>query len=471
MAAELVSPPGIDDRRRVRHSRDVTSTLPGRRLASGARFLLLTGLVLGARAGLSPAAAASEPVQLAPPLAAPQDTTPAADVARVKDASWRLCRVRTTVLLNMPDRSLKVVTDERLLALGESIDIERDIPMTSGSLAALVRLHLRIRASLARNPGVIYHVTTDAMLASAVGFESSEVGESQIRHAMLDVTGPGTRLHEVYVSPQLKARLIVALEAEPVFGREAENQLDLLTRPVSKIHRFKVEAFLKEREHLSPIDQMTIAALEGQDAVFALSRFTAASVAKDERRLGTASVATVTRSSPSGFEKDHVVRGTHANVSSVDLTSSQPDDSFMSEHRVVPSSDGPKVKRTLRIPNKKMSKKKREEIVALQQVQAVQDLALERSKTLPSGDAVPEGFDRTWFELHITPLHVTSSMIQAELHITGRLKLPREDAISTITTTVVEQLPIGEAFDIAVSELVHDTASDYDYLVRITPEP
>jgi hypothetical protein len=62
-------------------------------------------------------------------------------------------------------------------------------------------------------------------------------------------------------------------------------------------------------------------------------------------------------------------------------------------------------------------------------------------------------------------------MVQVELRVEGRLTLPREDLPSTIAFKVIEHLPRGQAFEIAVSELVHHRASDYDYIIRITPEP
>ena len=430
-------------------------------------------LCLGLLALLAAAAASAEPIQLAPALTRADDA-PAAmpDVATIEEHAWKLCRVHTTVLLNMPERSIKVVSDERLLALGEALDIEKEVPMTSGTMAALVRFRVRLRASVAKTPGVIYHVTTEALLASAVGFESDEVGRSQIRHAMLDISGPGTKLHEAYVSPELSARLVVAVEAEPVLGREEPTIQELVAPPSSEIRHFRVEAFLKERDVLSPIDQMTLAALDGQSAVFALSRFNAENVAaKDDRPLGDVTIGTVRRAQVTGFEKDHVVTERPAERSDAQLTSSQPDQDFLAEHAVTPTSDGPAATHSITRKNPKLSKKKREKIVAQQQIQAVRDFAIERSKTLPSGEDVPEGFDRYWFEVRLTPLNVTRSMMQVELRVEGRLKLPHEELPSTIAMNVVEQMPRGDTFELAVSELVHDHASDYDYIIRITPEP
>lgn len=459
---------GIDDPACLLHS-PLVPVPPARRRRERPRPRLAAAGGLIALLAVAPAEA-GEPVRLAPAL--PRTEQPAAPPpeAVIREESWRLCKVRTTVLLNMPERSVKVAHDERLLALGESVDLERDVPITSGSLAALVRFRVRVRAALARSPGAIYHVTTEALLASAVGYDSDEVGQSQIRHAMLDINGPGARLHEAYVSPELRARLVVAVEAEPVLGRAEPDPMQLLSPQAAEIHRFKVEAFLKEGEVLAPIDQMTLAALEGQDAVYAMSRFSAEPVAAKERPLGSASVADVDFVEGSGFEKDHVVPRT-APVRAPVRDSPQPDSSFIDEHAVEPHRDGPQGNHVIKGKNPKLSKKKRAKIIEQQQIQAVRDFAIERSKTLPSGDAVPEGFDRTWFEVHVTPLHVTPSVVQAELRIEGRLKLPREEAITTIATKVIEHLPRGESFEIAVSELVRERASDYDYVIRITPEP
>jgi hypothetical protein len=393
--------------------------------------------------------------------------------AVVQEESWRLCRVRTKVLLNMPDRSTVVLDDQRLLALGEFLDVARDVPITWGERAAIVRIRVRVRASVAKSPGVLYMVTTEAELASAIGFESNEVGREQVRHAILDVSGPGARMQEAFVSPEIQARLIVALAAEPVFGRAEPTTQDLLRPPPMDIHKFKVEALLKEGETLTVLDQADLSALSGHEAVYSMSQFAAEASPEDPvlklgARLRVVEPRTVP---PSGFEKTHSVEQVPAQRDYLIDHGWNPDSGFMAEHELlVDKSDDPR-SFTIKSKNNKISKKKREKLVAQQQIQAVRDWAVERSKTLPSGDAVPEGFGRESLTLRITPLHATASTLQVELRIEGHVRLPQEDALTPLATTILEHLPRGEPFDIAVSELVNDSASDYDYILRITPEP
>ena len=413
-------------------------------------------------------------IQLAPAMPAVADDAqaPPADSV-VEERAWRLCRVRTKVLLNMPDRSTVVLDDQRLLALGEFLDVSRDVPITWETRAAIIRLRVRVRASVAKSPGVLYMVTTEAELASAIGFESNEIGREQVRHAIVDVSGPGAKMQEAYVSPEIQARLIVAIAADPVFGREEPTTLDLVRPPPVDIHHFKVEALLKEGETLTPLDEAALSALAGHEAVYSMARFAAdQATVHPALKLGSSVRLVEPRKvSPSGFEKTHEVEQRPAGREYLIDHGWDPDSGFMAEHELlVDKSDDPR-SFTIKGKNNKISKKKREKLVAQQQIQAVREWAIERSKTLPSGEAVPEGFGRESLTLRITPLHATASTLQVELRIEGHVRLPGEDALTAIATDVLEHLPRGEPFDIAISELVHDTASDYDYILRITPEP
>lgn len=447
----------------VDHPRHVQSEAP-RRCVRAAPFLL---------AGLLSSSVPADTVQLAPAMPAFRPDENAPPEAVVEERSWRLCRVRTKVLLNMPDRSAVVLDDQRLLALGEFLDVSRDVPITWGSRAAIVRLRVRVRASVAKSPGVLYMVTTSAELVSAIGFESNEIGREQVRHAVLDVSESGTRVHEAWVSPEIQARLVVALAAEPVFGRAEPTALELLRPPPVDMHRFKVEALLKERETLTLLDQADLSALAGQDAVYSMGRFASeAATLHPVLRLGARLRLVEPRRVPeSGFEKTHAVEQIPARRDYLIDHGWDPDSGFMAEHELLAdTSDDPR-SFTIRGKNNKISKKKREKLVAQQQVQAVREWAIERSKTLPSGEAVPDGFGRESLTLRITPLHATASTLQIVLRIEGHVRLPHEDALTAIATNVLEHLPRGEPFDIAVSELVRDAASDYDYVLRITPEP
>ena len=438
-----------------------------RHLRIPAALAALDALALVAEA---PTARGSGGVQLAPALSpdgAAKDAPPPESV--VEDRAWKFCRVRLDLLVATAGSNRIAAHEEKLVALGENFDLHAEVPLGSGERNALVRFDARLRASLARSPGVLYHVTTDAVLVSAIGFQSSDVGRDQVRQAFMDIADQSTHLQEAWVSPELTARIVLAVQVSPVFGRE-DDPLAALRAPTADMQGFRVEAYLKEKDAMTLLDQASLSATPGHDVGFSLSRFGVDTPGVHPAlRLGSPlTVVEPVRAADSGYLATHEVAQRDADTKFLQANTIVPDDAYMLANEVdrKPVAVQPAYKKA----NNKLSPKKRKALEDRQHVQAVHDWVVERSKHLPSGDAVPEGFGREELSLHLMLLNATESTVQVEVRVDGHLKLPHEEEYTSLTRTFVEAMPRGEPFDIAISELVRDKAADSDYVLRVTPQ-
>jgi hypothetical protein len=451
---------GVDEMDGAAHPSAVNVAIP--RLAGSlvAAWLLAAAPVRADVLAAGPGA--EQPEAQAPPLG-----------AVALDGAWNVCRVRVSVLLNTRGQSRVVTGREQLLALGENVDFSREVPLVSGDRHALVRLRVRLRASVARTPGVLYSLTTEAELASAIGFTSDDVGREQVRSALLDIADGGARLAEAFVSPELDARIVVAVTADPVFGREPLVGAAALAAPASaQLWQMRVEAVSKEGPVQTLLETTHLQAALGMPASFAMSRFGGGSGAVHPAlRLGsTVRLVEPEAVAVSGYEKDHVVGTARADGSFVAEHAVALEDRYVDDHVVqTDRTDDPR-HFTIRRANTKISEKKRQQLLDRKRIAAVREWVIERSKTLPGGEHVPEGFDREELSLEIVPLHATESSLQAELRLVGRVRLPRETEYTEVAATWIELLPLGETYEISVAELVREGDQKYDYLLRITPQ-
>ena len=420
---------------------------------------------------------AGEPAAPAEDVLAPnpeETEVPASEVRAAEPRAWKLCRVRTSILASTGGRTEVAFEDESVLFHGETLDLEREVPLESNGRAALLRLKARIRAAVARDGGVIYHVTTQGTLGSAIGFASDEVGRDQTRHAYMEFEDTSTQLLEVYVSPSLGARLVLGLSVEPIFGREDTSLEDAL-RPaeMGPVVVFHVESLLREGDKVRLLESAPLTARLGRDVVFSLARLAAQPPEVDPAHPlgGNVLVRDLARLPDSGYGDDHSVelqafRGDYKKAHAADV-----DTSFVAAHEVANETKDDPRHWTYKAKTRKLSRSQKERILRQQEIALVKEAADLRSRTLPSGETLPVGLHREDFALHLTPLHVSATSVQVEIRIVGHVKFPGEETLTSLDAVFVEELTRGEPFELGLVELARGGEPASDYIFRIQPEP
>jgi hypothetical protein len=298
-----------------------------------------------------------------------------------------------------------------------------------------------------------------------------------VRHSYFDVTDPLDRLHEAWHSQALRARIVLALSAVPVFGRD-EPLLPGM-RQGAELHGFRVEAYLREGESMTLLAKGDLTAAEGSDAELSFGQLGGrdAPPIDPSHRLGAGvTVKDLAHRNVTPYMDEHRVEREKADASyaeehAVELGDEATED-FLREHRVkLDRAEGPTRTFTIKQQRIKLSKKKREKLRTQAQIAAAQEIARERARTLPGGEDLPEGFQRETVRIRIRVLHASRFHVQAEIHLEGHVRLPGESEATRLTATFVEELERGEPLEIGLAELARGGEPMYDHVFLVTALP
>lgn len=393
----------------------------------------------------------------------------------VDERPWKACRLTLVTLLNSGRNSQVVAREEHTLFHGERLDVARDIPVAqgnpSGDRQVLVRLRARVRAEVSRVGGVVYSVTSEAVLASAIGAEAAEVGQQQLRSAFLAL-GPGTQaMHEAFASTTLGLRVVLSLSVTPLLGEEdgmpaAPLQVD------AALERFRVEALWREHDEWRVLEQADLTASRTRSARLQLGGFGTEGALLGDRAhpLGPGVETRELGGLPdSGFGDERRVELQRFDEVTRGVDVRELDEGYVAEGTIMRHRDDEPPHVTIRAKTRKMSKAKQEKIRQLLEIQAARRAAIERARSLPGGADVPAGYEHQHLTLHVTPLHASAQHVQVEIRLTGSVRLHEKGPATPVDARFVEELERGESFDVPVLELLEGGLPEYDYVLRITP--
>jgi hypothetical protein len=173
-----------------------------------------------------------------------------------------------------------------------------------------------------------------------------------------------------------------------------------------------------------------------------------------------------------GFGDEHRVARRPADDSFLRSNLVAADQSYLDEHRVELRSGEFETTSIRRQKKKKLSKKKRQQLKDAAEIQAAQERAIERSKTLAGADGAPAPrLESEQLQVSLRPLHATERNLRFEVRLVGQARLAPGEEPSPIDLGFVENLAWGETLELGLVELLRGGSPEEDYLVLVTPQP
>lgn len=390
------------------------------------------------------------------------------------EREWRLCRVRVELMETSGAGSRIHARHEQLLFHGESFELERRLQLGNDAKNALVDVRLRVRAAATFASGVSYFVTSEAVVAAALGFIPEAGADDQVRSTFIELRAPTPRLQEVYHGPALGSRLLLVIQATPVHGSDPE---PLLPEPITgALYEFRLDVRRLADGEEKTLQTVRLHAALRHEASYSmeLGAPTAGPAETDpEHPLG----GTVRVSQPhvvetTDFGEKHRVRLEPADEAFMRSNVVIADTSFLGEH-AVETSEGPKAFSFTR-PRKRLSRRKRERLREQAAIGEARRLAVERSKTLPGSDGAVERAGASegggqHLSVGVEPLHVSEHNVQFALTLRGSVSPGEGRPALPVDARFIEHLGWGESLEFLLSELAGEEPGDYDLVFSVTP--
>ncbi len=401
------------------------------------------------------------------------------DEAAGEGEDWSACRVRVDLVQTGGSGTRTLATEERLLILGENLDLEGDYTLSSGNAQALVHLLVRLRSSTVRPDGAMYLVTSEGELQAAIGFTPEQTSRVQFRHDFIEVGSGIVQPREVYVSPELGLRVLLIVSAVPVL--DEVDQGPIPTGNVSEIIRFRVEAKRRFDGRDIILQHAPLQAAPGHDASFEIVLREPGQVVDSEEEEeerdpdfpmgGRARIVDLARVPSSGFGDDHSVEELRNEDDYMARNAGQGDTSYLSEH-AIETHQGP-IASSMRLPRKRtLSKKKRRALKESAEIRAAKEIALERSKTLAGEEGAPEPLPRAeQLRVVLTPLHSTKRNLRLRIRLEGYMALAGDSAPRRIDLTFTENVGWGLTLELGLREILEGGEPESDTIIAITPQP
>lgn len=392
---------------------------------------------------------------------------------------WSACEVQAELVQTGPEGTRTLLSEHRLLIQGENLDLEGTVSLTAGTRQALVRLQVRVRASTTLPDGVMYLVTSEGELQAALGYTPMQTSRTQFRHDIMEIRAPVAQLREVYVSPELGVRVLLIVTSAPV---EDQRETQLLPPQLkrSDLVQLRVDTRRRSEGVETALRSTVLQAALGHDATFGLAlRDRSEKPAEGEgeepdpsRRFGDG-VRVVDRAydPDSGFGDRHVVPLRPAEQQYMIRNLRRGDQSYVERNRV-DLGDGPDTITVRQTKKRKLSKRKQRRLRDAAEIQAVEEMALERQKTLAGTQGAPAPLHAAEeLSVNLTPLRSTDRHVRLELRFSGAMSFTAGEEPRPIDLAFIENVGWGETLELGLRELLEGGEPEDDTILAITPIP